>query len=360
MTHQVLHILGSAQPPSTTLARIVGPLASGLDPDRFRVHAWFLGEGGPLVDTLQRAGAQVRVLPWRTGRHKPADGCRFWCALRDQRFAIVHHHVGGRILSWLARHFSGARTIVHVHGRVIEAESFAPREIHIRHADAVIAPSREVARWVRGVRPDVVYAGVEPEAEASGSVALVPAKIGKTIGTACRLVPVKDLMTLVGALVRLRDDMPDVHLEIAGDGPERARLESEVAARGLSGAVTFLGWRADIRAVMSGWDVFGLPSREEAFPIAALEAMALGLPVVASAVGGVPELVLDGQTGWLVPPGDPDALAQRLGALLLDPELRRAMGAAGRDHVRWHFSVEQMVNAIAQIYDRVLQSPRVD
>ena len=244
--------------------------------------------------------------------------------------------------------------------RVIEAESFAPREIHIRHADAVIATSREVARCIRGVTPEVVYAGVETEAEASGSPASVPAKTGNTIGTACRLVPIKDVMTLVEALVRLRDDVPDVHLEIAGDGPERARLEREVAARGLTGAVSFLGWRTDIRAVMSGWDVFALPSLEEGLPIAALEAMAVGLPVVASAVGGIPELVVDGQTGWLVPPGDPGVLAQRLRTLLLNSELRRAMGSAGRNRARQHFSIEQMVKAITRIYDRVLQSPRVD
>jgi glycosyltransferase involved in cell wall biosynthesis len=355
MVHQVLHILGSAQSQNTAFVRIVASLAAGLDPDRFRVHAWFLGEDGPLVAELQKAGVQVRALPWRTGRRKPTDVWRVWRALRGHRFAIVHHHVGGKLLSWLTRHFSGARIIVHVHGRVIEAESFAPREIHIRHADAAIATSREVAQWIRGVRPDVVYAGVETEAETSGSMALVPGRTGHTIGTACRLVPVKDLMTLLGALVRLRDDVPDARLEIAGDGPERSRLEREVAARSLTGAVTFLGWRADIRAVMSGWDVFALPSLEESFPIAALEAMTAGLPVVASAVGGLPELVIDGETGWLVPPGDPGALAERLRALLLNPELRRALGASGRNRARQHFSMEQMVAAITRIYDRVLQ-----
>ena len=360
MVHQVLHILGSAQSQNTAFVRIVASLAAGLDPDRFRVHAWFLGEDGPLVAELQKAGVQVRALPWRTGRRKPTDVWRVWRALRGHRFAIVHHHVGGKLLSWLTRHFSGARIIVHVHGRVIEAESFAPREIHIRHADAAIATSREVAQWIRGVRPDVVYAGVESAAETSLSSASVPIKNGHTIGTACRLVPIKDVITIVEALVRLRVDVPDARLEIAGDGPERAHLEEKVAARGLTGAVSFLGWRTDIRAVMSGWDVFALASLDEGFPIAALEAMAMGLPVVASAVGGLLELVVDGQTGWLVPPGDSGALAQRLRALLISPDLRQAMGAAGHDRARQHFSVEQMVNAITRIYDRVLQSPRVD
>jgi glycosyltransferase involved in cell wall biosynthesis len=278
--------------------------------------------------------------------------------LRNHHFAIVHHHVGGRCLSWFVRLLSGARTVAHVHGRVIEAEDFAPGEIHIRHADAVIASSREVAQWVRGIRPDGVYAGVEAEAE--GLPSSVSARTGKTIGTACRLVPVKDLMTLVGVPARLRDEVPDVRLEIAGDGPERARLERKGASRDLTGTVAFLGWRTDIRSVMSGWDILALPSREESFPIAALEAMGVGLPVVACAVGGVPELVIDGETGWLVPVGDVDALTERLGRLLRDPGLRHAMGSAGRKRARQHFSIEQMVRATTRIYDCVLQSPRVD
>ena len=123
---QVLHILGSAQPEGAAFARIVGPLAAGLDPSRFRVHAWFLGGDGPLVKELQQAGGQVRVLPWRVGRRKPGDVWRFWRALREQKFAIIHHHVGGRLLSWLTRHPWDTRTDIHVHSSVTESEVCSP------------------------------------------------------------------------------------------------------------------------------------------------------------------------------------------------------------------------------------------
>jgi glycosyltransferase involved in cell wall biosynthesis len=107
---------------------------------------------------------------------------------------------------------------------------------------------------------------------------------------------------------------------------------------------------------LARWDVFVLPSLEEGFPMAALDAMAAGLPVVATAVGGIPEIVEDGRTGWLVPPGHPGALGERIRLLLRNPDTRRAMGAAGRARVREHFSAERMVARFAEIYDGLLES----
>ena len=105
---------------------------------------------------------------------------------------------------------------------------------------------------------------------------------------------------------------------------------------------------------MAGWDIYVQPSVVDPFPIATIEAMAEGLPVIATNTGGLPELVQEGQTGWLVSPADPAALADRIRALLLDPERRRRMGSAGLARVRVSFSVDRMVRTISNIYDELL------
>jgi glycosyltransferase involved in cell wall biosynthesis len=130
------------------------------------------------------------------------------------------------------------------------------------------------------------------------------------------------------------------------------------ATLGVAGRIEFLGWVDDLSSVLSRWDVFVLPSLEEGFPLAALEAMATGLPVVASSVGGVPELVVDGKTGWLVPPGDVEALAARLHLLLSNPEQRLSMGAAAAVRVRDHFSLAQMTENFSRLYDELLGETR--
>ncbi len=358
MPHRVLHILGTAQPEGTAIARIVGGLARSLDPERYRIHAWFLCGEGPLVGALEQAGARVSALEWWRGARDPAGAWRFWRRLRGQEFEIVHMHFGGRSVRWLARAGTRARIVVHLHGRILEARGLSLVTHSGRGADAVIAVSRAVAERVVGRRPLVVYPGV-PLPETSGP--LVPPRGSTTkviIGTAGRLLPLKGFVYLVRAVASLRVEFPNLVLEIAGSGPERAALEREAERLGLSDGVRFLGWVEELAAVLARWDVFVLPSLEEAFPIAVLEAMAAGLPVVASAVGGIPELVEDGRTGWLVPPADARLLAERLRALLLDASQRRALGEAGQARARDHFSLERMVAAIAAIYDGIVESRR--
>jgi glycosyltransferase involved in cell wall biosynthesis len=146
-----------------------------------------------------------------------------------------------------------------------------------------------------------------------------------------------------------------LRLEIAGDGSLLAKLKAESRRLGISDSVSFPGWQEDLAQVMAGWDIFALPSLDEGFGFAALEAMAAGLPVVATNVGGLPELVVDGQTGWLVPARDPAMLADCLRRLIADAEKREAMGAAGRERARKQFSLARMVEQIVAVYDGVLR-----
>jgi glycosyltransferase involved in cell wall biosynthesis len=174
------------------------------------------------------------------------------------------------------------------------------------------------------------------------------------IGAAGRLVALKGFIHLIRAVPVLRRSFPQVRLQIAGDGPELRSLQAEAARCAVQDCVEFLGWRPNLAQLFSSWQVFALPSLEEGFGISALEAMAAGLPVVASRVGGIPELVLDGITGCLVPAGDPAAIAAALSGLLADPQRRREMGRKGRERVKTKFSVAHMADSVSEIYDRLL------
>ena len=177
------------------------------------------------------------------------------------------------------------------------------------------------------------------------------AHAGVVIGTACRLELIKGLNYLIEALAVLAPEFPDLRLEIAGGDTLRGALEQKSRQLGVSGIVSFLGWREDLPSVMAGWDIFVLPSLDEGFGVAALEGMAAGLPVIASAVGGLCELVQNGETGWLVPPASPAELAQRVGELIHDGRKREAMGIAGRQRALDHFPTSRMVERTFAVYD---------
>ncbi|MGH7582174.1 MAG: glycosyltransferase family 4 protein [Gemmatimonadales bacterium] len=166
---------------------------------------------------------------------------------------------------------------------------------------------------------------------------------------AARLDPIKDLSLLLRAVAALGPDRP-VQLVIAGDGPDRDKLEELGRHLGLGDRLSMLGFRDDVRQLYPAADIFALSSRSEAMPIAVLEAMAAGLPVVAPAVGGIGEVVDDGRTGLIVSPGDIVALSGAIARLAGDAALRQAMGAAGRVHALTQFSLSTMTRRYLQAY----------
>ena len=336
------------------MAQIVAALAAGLDPAKYHVHAWFLGPSGPLVEDLQAAGASARSIEWWRGSRDPVGAYRFWRCLRHHDFAIVHQHFGARSVRRLIGLASDARLVVHLHGRVSDPGSSSSVPVAVRGADLVIAASRAVALEIPNLKPIVVHAGVESRKEFRAED--TTPRTSTVIGAACRLVPLKGLLDLIRAVAMLCPEFPALQLEIAGTGPQHEDLETEARRLGLSGRVRFLGWQRDLGPVFRSWDIFAIPSLEEGLPVAALEAMAEGLPVIATSVGGLPEIVEDGQTGYLVPPSDITALTRRLRMLILDPKRGRAMGAAGRERARIHFSVDRVVAQMAAIYDSLLRA----
>jgi glycosyltransferase involved in cell wall biosynthesis len=218
-------------------------------------------------------------------------------------------------------------------------------------ADEVVALSRAVASSVIGITPRVVYHGIEPREDITRPRGVSQLTM---LGVASRLVPIKGIAYLLRALALLRRDVEGIRLEIAGAGPDQAALQHDVRMLGLDDIVAFVGWQPDIWPWLGRWDILVQPSLAEGFGMAALEAMAAGLPVVASSAGGLPELIEDGRTGYIVPPADPATLAARLRHLVLHADVRETMGVAGRARVRQHFSPQRMAAEIAAVYDRLL------
>ena len=175
------------------------------------------------------------------------------------------------------------------------------------------------------------------------------------IVTAGRLAAVKGLRLLIGALDRLIRDQKDVRLRIAGDGPERASLENEVARRGLASHVIFDGWQTpdQLRALYAQADVVALASFAEGIPVVLMEAMAMEVPCVATWITGVPELIRDQIDGLLVPPGSEEDLAAALARLMDDSELRLRLGKSARQRVLERFDLDRNTKALAEVLRKV-------
>jgi glycosyltransferase involved in cell wall biosynthesis len=345
---EILHIVGSGSHDAIAVTRCVFALARSLDPCRYRLSAWFLMSDGPLREKLEVAGVATRVVPWRNGARDPLGAFRFSRELARHHFDIVHTHVGGRALHSLvvAGH---RRLVVHLHGRD-PAVDMLTIDTYLERADRVIASSNAVAGWSRDPRCAVVYPGVDPQPSST----LARSSERFTVGAAARLSPEKGLSDLIEATGILSCDGVSVRLDIAGDGPEEPALRRQVSRLGLNDAVVFHGWRDDVPALMSTWDLFVQPSIHESAANATLEAMTAGLPVIASRTGGLPELIENGRTGLLVPPQSPRALADAMRQLIEDPEAARAMAEAGRDRVR-SFSVAAMTGGIESVYESLLR-----
>lgn len=170
------------------------------------------------------------------------------------------------------------------------------------------------------------------------------------------LRPEKNHELFLQSAARVRQTLPEAAFLVIGDGPRRSALEAMAHELGVGGAVRFLGTRSDVPELLSLVDVLVLSSHMEANPVSILEALACGKPVVATRVGSVPESVRDGETGYLVPPGDAEQLAARVADLLAAPERARRLGRAGRELVEAHWSLERMVEGYQDLIERVYLS----
>lgn len=341
--------------------------------DRYDHMIIGLRERGELAARAETLGIPVESIGKRPGKD-PAAYMRLYRRLRALAPDIVHSYNIGALDAAMPARLAGCHRIVHAeHGRDAADPDGANRKY--RWLRRLMAPaisrfvpvSADLARWleqdvrVPGTKIALIRNGIDTERFAPGRATDIPGLPAwvegtRVIGTVGRLDRVKGFDHLLEAMANLvkRKNRPPVHLIILGGGPEHARLAQRVVELELSGYVTLVGQRDDADLWLRHFDVYVCSSIAEGIALTVLEAMASALPVVATAVGGNPELVADGETGLLVPARRPEALADALARVLADPERAQSMGEAARRRVQEHFSVESMVDGYGSLYDALL------
>ncbi len=328
------------------------------------VACWYGGEGA-VAQLLRAAGVRVVDLGMgRGGRVQPMVSLwRLLCAERPQILHtwMFHANVPGRVLGRLAGVpvvISSERTMGQEgQARRLLNRATAPLADRITCVSATVAEHARTVLRLPAAKLVVIPNGIDlADFPAPAEQGAHPAPERLRIGYVGRLAPVKGVDVLVEAAAQLaaQADLPPWELRLIGDGELRAPLEQQIAAHGLGERVRLLGARDDIPAQLAELELFVLPSRWEGMPNAALEAMAAGLPVVATRTGGTPEVVADGATGLLVAPESAAALAGALRRLLLDAELRRRLGAAGRARVQEQFTLERTAATTHALYAALL------
>ena len=320
---------------------------------------------GPLVDAFRARGVGVERVAKRAGFDVTLP-LRLAALFRRRRVGVVHtHNRQPLIYGALAGKLAGAKVVHTRHGpgRGTRREQWL-RRVAGAMLDAYVAVSPALAALAREIHDcgdgkiQVIENGIDVGAfgGAAGERAAARAELGIpadawVVGSVGRFAVEKNYPLLVRAAAPLLG--PDARLVLVGDGGEAGAIRAEVAARGVAPFASLPGVRHDVPRCLAALDAFALSSRLEGLPLCALEAMAAGLPVVATAVGGLPALIEDGVTGFLVPSDDEAALGRALAALRADPARARAVGERGRALVRKLYAHDAMVRRYLDLYASV-------
>jgi glycosyltransferase involved in cell wall biosynthesis len=329
---------------------------------------------GPFLEDFRASGLPIQEYPI-TGLGRPSSlrgQIRFLRDLRRERVEIVHTYgFYANMFATLPAKLAGAVMIASIRD---QGDIWSPAQRRAQRwmaklADVVVVNAEAVRQILiaEGYDPRRItvirngldlapFQGRPPAGRLRRELGL-PAR-GPLIGALCRLTEVKGVEHFLEAAVLLSRRYPDARFLIAGDGYHRAALERYAVELGLAGRVIFTGMRKDVPAFLSEVQVSVLPSRSEALSNTLLESMAAGAAVVATRVGGNPEVVEDGVTGILVPPREPEALAAAIARLIDTPSLAQAMGRAGRHRVAEHFTLDRVANETESLYLRLLLGAR--
>jgi len=374
----------------------VANLIGRIDRSRYDVSVLSLS-GGAGVRRMEKTGVPVCVLDDMPDDETVKAVAAHLVAVEAD---VVHNHmyraeVIGTQAAWAVAAMGRRRPLVvgTVHSSRVRSDE--DRELIRRltpKMDHLVAVSRAIVRKLEdegrvGAPISLIYNGIDlaryRDPEVCGTLQreyeIEPG--APIVGVVARLEPEKGHPTLLEAWPRVLASVPDAHLLIVGEGSQRETLEAQARSLGLLGrgpashpgsllpdgraslsqrpSVTFTGRRDDVPAVTAALDVAILPSYREAQGLSILEAMALGRPVVASAVGGIPEMIEHGRTGLLVPPREPDFLAHAITRLLTDHPYADTLGKAGRNLVEERFCAELMVRAVETIYDEAVAEERL-
>lgn len=325
---------------------------------------------GPLVEELERLGIEMRYVPlppWRKILAYPKRA-RAIRRLRDViteiRPALIHvNDIWWVPHSLRASSGSGVPILAHVR------QEIEPPKVHrygLDRADVVLPMSRHIqqsleAGGVPGRRLLTLYSALDmtrvPQQEDGrrrGRRFGIPDDV-PLIGTVANLFPRKGYEVILKALPKILTSCPTMQYVLIGQGGSgyERTLRSLVRTLGLENNVRFVGFQKEVYSCLAAMDIYVHPALMEGFGIAMLEAMAMEKPIVASRVGGIPEVVEDGVTGLLVPPGDPSALALALMRLLEEPHTRERMGRAGRERLETHFTAEQIMSTLRTLYAEI-------
>lgn len=363
--HTILHLCSTSGPGGAE--RVVSWLASSLDPSRYRSHVCLFRPGW-LKDQCDARSLQTTVIP--------INGMFDWRwvyaalkLMRHEHVALIHaHEFTGNTYGTLLAQMAGVPLIATVHGK-----SYYPDQVKRRLAyrmvsrlQTMVAVSKDLKQFlvekisIPAHKISVVYNGIdittraEHHSQEDYRRELGLASDESVIGTVGNLYAVKGHTYLLRALPFVLHVHPRTTFIIVGRGDQEVALKEEALHLGIENHVRFLGVREDVQRLLSIMDAFVLPSLSEGLSIALLEAMAAGKPVVATKVGGNPEVVLDGTTGYLVPAQAPHALADSLVKLLTNQSLARQFGESGKQRVLSHFSLSQTVKQYQELYESLL------
>lgn len=369
----IIKVTGMAGAEQHLLLLLAGLRARAVD-----AHLLLLVEPARPVDEMA-AAAEARSIPTeRLVIHSNRDlllGWRLWRRLRALRPDLVHTHLLHADLFGIPA-ARLARVPVVLSGRHND-NAFRSRPLMRRlnrwlwgRVTGGVAISQHLAHFaatVEGAPPQKLYVipyGIDhtpyDDKQAAARRRALRDELGLPagavlVGMVSRLVEQKGVIHGLRAFARLAPFFPELHLVIAGDGPQRENL-TQAAAELPPGRVHFLGWRTDAQDVIGALDLFLMPSLWEGFGMTLLEAMSARVPVVASRVSAIPEIVLHGQTGLLVPPRDVGGLARAMYNLLVDESLRRHMGLLAEDRLEAHFSAARMVEQTCKLYEELRAS----
>src|SRR6266853_323311 len=365
----VVHVVDSLDIGGTETQMV--QVARRLDPHFYHVTVACLRSGGPLTEALREKGIRIVEFPkHRTMVSFQAVYQLFRLAwfLRREKIRVVHSHdlwanLMGVPAAWIARTpiiLSSQRNLAHLSWYT----TFRRKVIRViyRLSTGVIANSEAVKNLLvrdfripigrvhvlhNGVDSDrfrrnpgdrrKIHGGLEPETKLIVHVANMNSEV-------------KGHAIVIAAARTVCASMPQAKFVLIGDGPLRSGLERQVRELQLQDRVLFLGSRKDVPEILSAGDLFVFPSFAEGLPNSVLEAGASGLPIVATPVGGIPDIIIHGVTGWLVPPRDAPALAESILQVLSNPDLARSLSRACQDRVRTEFSFGRLIEGLGQLY----------
>jgi len=337
-------------------------------PPRFEPVVCCINDAGPIGEEIRKTGTPVAVLGLTPGLRHPwhVGGIRRY--LRETKPAIVHTFLltaslYGRLAALLERVPIVIGTEVNIYERKRRHHIVAERMLMARTSRVIVSANSVRDFYVSQIHADpakidVVYNAVDWKSiQPTRSRAHIRASLGidanaRLAGVIARLTEQKGHRYLFRAMAS--PELADMQLIVVGDGDLRDVLKADAQALAIAPRVHFLGARRDLGDLLAAMDVFVMPSLWEGLPLSMILAMGAGLPVVATAVAGIPEVVENGKTGWLVPAGSVVGLSQALKEVFANPARASEVGQAARDFVLPRFGVDTYVNSVSDLYDRLL------